>query len=185
MINLLSNSASYSAGWIDPIMTGLLSVGVSDQEMIALCRLAILMFGRHGFGNTEHVDKGDLKKSADALSIIAKYLHEKDVEIRTKTEYAKTFIERLGFGVPTTCGYQFVNDEDDEENDDFECFQYFVMPGLGICVRVRENSTHGFYAFSFTHLTAIPLVISKGRLYIHLPGSDFTVFVWGAAKAGG
>ena len=139
VINLLSNSASYSAGWIDPIMTGLLSVGVSDQEMIALCRLAILTFGRHGFGNTEHVDKGDLKKSADALSIIAKYLHEKDVEIRTKTEYAKTFIDRLGFGVPTTCGYQFVHDEDDEENDDFECFQYFVMPGLGICVRVRET----------------------------------------------
>ena len=37
-------------------------------------------------------------------------------------------------------------------------FQYFIMPGMGLCVRVRDYVAHGFYAYTFAHCTAVPLI---------------------------
>ena len=49
-----------------------------------------------------------------------------------KIEYANEFVQKLGFGDPTTCVYQLIYDE--KENVDTKIIQYFIMHGLGLYI---------------------------------------------------
>ena len=60
-----------------------------------------------------------------------------------KIQYANEFIEQLGMGDPTTSVYQFIYDE--KESIDTEIIQYFVMHGLGLCIKVDSYVAHMFY----------------------------------------
>ena len=58
-------------------------------------------------------------------------------------------------GDPTTFFYQFIYDEKDK--NDTHVTQYFIMHGLGLCIKVDSNVPHFFYAWPFSHNTAVPL----------------------------
>ena len=43
---------------------------------------------------------------------------------------------------PTTCVYQFIYDEND--NDGTNIIQYYIMHGLGLCIKVDSYVAHMF-----------------------------------------
>jgi len=100
--------------------------------------------------------------------------------VRRRASYALKWLEAFGLGTPTTCVYQFVHDSvEEEERQDLEIEQLFVMSGLGICVRLGSHIGHSFYGHVFKHCTAVGLVKRGGRLFFSLNDSRFTVFAWG------
>ena len=61
-----------------------------------------------------------------------------------KILYANNFVYKLGMVDITTCGYQFIYDEKDK--NDTQITQYFIMNGLGLCIKVDSFVVHLFYA---------------------------------------
>ena len=47
-------------------------------------------------------------------------------------------------GDPTKYFYQFIYDKND--SDDTKIIQYFIMYGLGLCIKVDSYASHMFYA---------------------------------------
>ena len=62
----------------------------------------------------------------------------------------------MGIGDPTTCIYQFIYDEN--ENDE-KINIYFTMNGLGLFIKVDIYVEHMLYEWSFSHNTAVPISI--------------------------
>ena len=62
-------------------------------------------------------------------------------------------------GDPTKCSYQFIYNEN--YNDNTKIIQYFIMHGLGLCIKVDSYVAHMFYAWSFSHNTAFRISINK------------------------
>ena len=62
-----------------------------------------------------------------------------------KIQYENKFIEQLWMGDPTTCLYQFIYDE--EDRSDTEIMQYFLMHGLGLCIKINSYVANMFYAW--------------------------------------
>ena len=60
-----------------------------------------------------------------------------------KLQYANEFIEKLGMGDTTTCVYQFIYDG--KYSVDTNIIQYFIMHGLGLCIKVDSYVEHTFY----------------------------------------
>ena len=58
-------------------------------------------------------------------------------------------------GDPTTCVYQLIYYEKD--NNDTQMTQYFIMHGLGLCIKVDSYASHMFYAWSFSHNTEVTI----------------------------
>ena len=67
----------------------------------------------------------------------------------------------MGISDPRTCVYQFIYDEKDSVGT--EIIQYFVMHGLGLCIKVDSYVAHMFYAWSFGHNTAVPIAIKNNK----------------------
>ena len=72
-----------------------------------------------------------------------------------KIRYANNFVYKLGMVDPTTCVYQFIYDEKDENYT--QITQYFIMHVLGLCIKVDSYVVNLFYAWSFSHNTAVPI----------------------------
>ena len=83
-------------------------------------------------------------------------------------------------GDPTTCVYQFIYNENDK--NDTQITQYFIMHGLGFFIKVYSYVDHMFYAWSFSHNTAVPIAKNKNKYFISLNIST-TVFDWGAGNS--
>ena len=64
-------------------------------------------------------------------------------------------------GDHTTCVYQFIYDEKDKH--DTHITQYFIMHGLGLCIKVDSYVAHFFYAWSFSYNTAAPIAKKKNK----------------------
>ena len=62
---------------------------------------------------------------------------------------------------PTTVVYQLIYDEN--ENNDTEITQYFIMHGLGLCINVDSYVSHLFYAWSFSNNTEVPIYKKKNK----------------------
>ena len=61
-----------------------------------------------------------------------------------KIKYANNFIHKLGMSDPTKCFYLFIYDEKDKNYT--QITQYFIMYGLGLCIKVDSYVAHMFYA---------------------------------------
>ena len=72
-----------------------------------------------------------------------------------KIQYANELIQNMGLSDPTTCVYEFIFDEN--YSDDTKSIQYFIMNGLGLCIKLNSFLEHMFYAFSFSHNTVVPI----------------------------
>ena len=64
----------------------------------------------------------------------------------------------MGLGDPTICVYQLIFDEN--ENIDTNIIQYFIMHGLGLCIKLDSFVAHMFYEWLFSHNTAVPIAIN-------------------------
>ena len=79
-------------------------------------------------------------------------------------------------GYPTTCIYQFIYDEKDK--NDTQVAQYFIMHGLGLCIKLDSYVAHMFYAWQLSHNTAVPIAKNKNKYFLSL-NTNSTVFAWG------
>ena len=82
-------------------------------------------------------------------------------------------------GDSTTCVYQFIDKEND--NDDMKIIQYFIMHGLGICINLDSYVAHMLCACSFIHNTTVPIAIMKNKWFLSL-NTNTTVFSWGSGN---
>ena len=184
--NQLARAASYSATWLDPIITGLCPFDKNDQDQVHLCRASIVTMGTPskslGFANSLHIDSCDVlckEVREQRIDMVRQYINSRTGRIARKAKYAMDFIHKFGLGVPTSCVYQFIHDENGFQEDDAEVIQYFLLNGLGVCFRLGNHVAHSFYAFTMTHCTAVCMVVVDSTLYLR-KNDNFTVFAWGS-----
>ena len=145
----------------------------------------------YGFANSEHVDK------CDELSKALIYYYEwwkrtgKKIGKRNANVYLRRLMKYDGFCLPTTCGYQFVFESDQDELG-LVPVQYFTLDGLGLAVRVKHGMGHHFLGAAFAHRTCLCLCelrkdskkrYNDKRIYASNSHDNFQVFAWG--RSGG
>ena len=80
---------------------------------------------------------------------------------------------------PTTFLYQFIFDQDDSNYT--KIIQYFVMHGLGLCIKLNIYVEHMLYARSFIFSTEVTLSINQNIYYLSL-NTHTAEFAWGAGN---
>ena len=78
-----------------------------------------------------------------------------------KIQLANELFEQLWMGDPAKCVYQVIYYEKDSV--DTEIIKYFIMHGLGLCIRVNSYVTHMFYAWSFIHNILVIISTKKNK----------------------
>ena len=96
-------------------------------------------------------------------------------ENNTKIQYENESVEKLGMGDPTTCVDQLIYDKND--SDDTNIIQYFIINGLGLCIKVDIYVAYMFYAWSFSHNTAVTISTNKNKYILSLK-TKTTAFSW-------
>ena len=61
-----------------------------------------------------------------------------------KEQYANESVQKLEMNYSTTCDYQFIYNG--KYSVETKIIQYFVMHGLGLCIKVDSYASHMFYA---------------------------------------
>ena len=54
---------------------------------------------------------------------------------------------------------------------------YFIMHGLGLCIKVDSYVEHMFYAWSFSHYTAVEKATDNKKYFLFL-NTKTTIFAW-------
>ena len=80
---------------------------------------------------------------------------------------------------PTICVYQFIFDKNDSNYTNI--IQYFIMRGLGLCIKLNSYVAHIFYTYSFIHNTLLPISIRHNKYYLYL--NTYAIFNWGAGNS--
>ena len=62
-----------------------------------------------------------------------------------KIQYSHEYIQNVGLSDPTTCFYQVIFDENDSNYTSI--IQYFIMHGLGLCIKLNSFVAHMFYVW--------------------------------------
>ncbi len=140
-------------------------------------RFSRLLITTIDFKCTIHVDKVDetfqaYQKMLDDLSVIVD--HPSIVgDWLEQAKNARNYRLSHKSSVPTTCCYQFLGD-----TDRVEIIQFFVMPSLGICYRIKSYWGHCFMAACFLHLTSTPLFVYREKVFIG-KFDGVRIFAWG------
>ena len=101
-------------------------------------------------------------------------------ENNKKIQYVNEFVQNLVMVDPTTHVYQIVYNEN--HNDDTKVIQYFIMYGLGLCIKLDSYVAHMLYAWSLSHNTSVPISIKKNKYFLSLKTNTY-VFSWGAENS--
>ena len=91
-------------------------------------------------------------------------------------KYANEFIQNMGLVDPATCVYQFIFHQYD--SNDTKIIQYFIMHGLGLCIKLNGFVSHMFYAWSSSNNKSVLIAINKNKYFPSL-NAYTTVFAWG------
>ena len=78
-------------------------------------------------------------------------------------------------GDPTTCVYQFIYDE--KYKNDTHITRYFIMHGLGLCIKVDSYVDHMFYEWSFSHNTSVLIDKKKNKYFLSL-NTNTIILAW-------
>ena len=97
-----------------------------------------------------------------------------------KIQYANEFDQKLGMGDTTKFVYQLIYHEND--SDDINIIKYFIMRGLRLCFKVDSYVAHMFFAWPFSHNTAVPINVDNNEYFISL-NTNTIVFSWGAVNS--
>ena len=76
-------------------------------------------------------------------------------------------------GDPTTFVYQFIFNEKDSV--DTGIIKYFIIHGLGLCIKVDSYVSHMLYAWSFSNNTAVTTA-TKNKIYFLYLNTHSNVF---------
>ena len=186
LIDRLSQKVSYASKIIDPVIIEFIPNDLSihlhicDHSIFSFCIIQKCI----QFSNTSHLDNLDnfirsvVYKFKKDICILQKGYHSKENNI--KIQHANKFVQRLGMSDTTTCVHQFIYDE--KESDDTQITQYFIMHVLGLCIKVFSYVAHMFYAWSFSHNTAV-LITKRKKIYFLSLNKNTTVFAWGAVNS--
>ncbi len=132
---------------------------IRNDCTVKLC-FSRLLIATIDFECTNHVDKvdltsfvkhgmlDDLEEIINNPIITNKWLEE--------AKNARSFLRCHDSSVPTTCCYQVLKDDPDDE---VEVIQFFCLPSLGICYRIKSFWSHCFMAACFSHLTSTPIYV--------------------------
>ena len=108
-----------------------------------------------------------------------KYIyHSKENNMRIQN--ANEFVKKLVMVYPTKCAYQLVYDKNYSVHT--KIIQYFIIHGLGLCIRVDSYLAYMFYTWSFSHNTAVPIDINKNKYCISF-NTNNNGFAWGAGNS--
>ena len=72
----------------------------------------------------------------------------------------------MGLVYPRNCVYKFIFNEN--YSNDTNIIQYFIMRGLGLCIKLNSFVACIFYAWSFIHNTTVPISIQQNTYFISL-----------------
>ena len=181
LMTKLGECASMAAFYHYKYLAKLSDVGNNVINRAKFCRIGILTID---FFCSIHVDNDMIPDEDDIVSklnqllsdTLIHYLPDSMVE---EARLALDHIESWGAAGPTTCNYRLVGDET------VEVYQYFCMPGLGICYRITNFWTHCFLASCFSHYTSIPIFVHKERVYIGKYPGERVIFAWGLGNSDG
>lgn len=153
------------------------------------CRLTIWTSGNSkdkvdGFTNNIHVDHDTFHKIfQEAANWLIERLEEEGIFHKSDIEYLKCLRETSEgkFQSPTVCGYDVIQKEDTTieglADTKWEVFGYFVLIGLGVCVKL-DRCYHSFMAASVSHCTPTPISIACDIVCTHT-GGDINIVGWG------
>ena len=96
-----------------------------------------------------------------------------------KIQYANEFIQKLVMNDPITCVYKLFYDENYSYGT--KIIQYFIMHGMGLCIKVDIYVAHMFYARTFSHNKSVSIAPKKNKYFLSL-NTNTTVFSWGAGN---
>lgn len=135
-------------------------------------------FSTLAFVNTCHVDTCDTIRDQQHQDLV--HLLEKSNDDHLTKEYKKKVLAFKGFCLPTTIGYQFVNNG--EQSGQVE--QYFSLEGLGLAVEIQHGIGHHFLGAAFAHRTCLCFLLDTERnIQLSNCYNNCLVFAWG--RSGG
>ena len=188
-MSTLSKVATYAAGHVYKFLYVLYPNNNTRKEML-FCRLGIFTMN---FSCTPHTDQNDKTLSSQGsvlknlqcvqenLDVVQNCKHVNSAR-KAEATAASSFITYWGLGVPTTCCYQYVHNDQANENP-MQIFHYFCMQGFELCRRIQNYWTHSFFAYTFVHGTSVPLYVSNGLVFVGKHPS-MTMLVWGGSNPG-
>lgn len=195
-INALTKQASDLSALANPLLHRFLTeikkrlgFGDNSTSFRAHCVMSILTYGddasnTDGFSNEIHIDPKDTLPenfTEMAHQILYELSSEDDDRLKREISYLRQLIGLCGgIAAPSTCGYSIV-DLDKNKDESYEMRADFVMPGLGISVKMCSKVYHYFYGSAFSHCTALPLTIHHGHRMITY-AKKFNVTGWGATR---
>jgi hypothetical protein len=177
IINSLANQVSSFGLKSDPLIHSQLPGG-TQGTLFKPCSTGILTIN---FANVKHNDSGDKrtkKTMDDAVSDLKCRSGSKFPEQQKRVSYLKTFIDRFGLGLPTSCAYQFVSREPQGDGG-VEVVQYFLYDGLCVAIRLQNYAAQMFYGHAVAHRTAQAIILIDGKVYLPREDTGVQIFAWG------
>jgi hypothetical protein len=105
-----------------------------------------------------------------------------------KAPSLQRLIQRYELGLPTTCGYQFVYNEENPlcQQKKLVPIQYFASDGLGVAMEIGDGDSHHFLGWLFSHRTTPCLLHDQSTNSIYLNNKEelFMVYAWGRSGGG-
>lgn len=122
----------------------------------------------------------DVTIANQAIESLEELLPDKHLSAAQRDQVKSSIdhIKNYGLSTATTCGYQFVRDND--QCAEVEVKQFFSCYGLGCCYEVKNFWVHTFLSALFSHYTSAPLYICNGIVYTEYP--DINILAWGKGK---
>jgi hypothetical protein len=195
LINSLSTAASVFGRRGDPTT----NFFFSPKDKRTPCAVKIVTAGQSkarnrwkqvlAFANSPHVDAFDeydannqeafLHLLDDSMAKVGLALDPNSTDLSyasSSAQYLHRFFDRVRFGTPCTCAYQHVLHP---SWSSAVLYQFFMLDGMGHCVRLENNIGHQFYAHTFVHRTSLCLSVFEGRVYFLSSDGLASVFAWG------
>ncbi|KAK1733488.1 hypothetical protein QTG54_015776 [Skeletonema marinoi] len=180
LMNYLINSISIAPYYFFHHLAVLYPIRNNDHWHIRFCSIAIITID---FCCSCHVDSNDLEDWAknDMINRLKKiieqfsFLENAGVEMMMKNHAIQSLkhIQWWGLCTPTSCCYQYV-----KERNDITVYQWFMLPGLGLCYRIENYWIHIMLAALFSHCTSDAIYIKKGKAFFG-KCDEVTMFAWG------
>ena len=127
-----------------------------------------------GFFNKFHVDKQD-RVSSDKMWV-AFYEKIKNYSNLPASKKISEMRDLIGFGLPTTCGYNFITNNVEENLIE----GWFLMGRMA--VPLVEGAVHHFLGWSFPHCTSVPYIRRRNTVFtLNAFDEESYVVAWGSS----
>ena len=93
-----------------------------------------------------------------------------------RLKYSISQLQKIGMGVPTTCGYDIVIAKDSNIKEN-HVRALFYLSDMDSCVRIRSDMFHYFHPYAFYHQTVVPLILIEDKVIYN--SAHVNVIGWG------